>query len=70
MTSSSSQQRLLILRELKPNFLKISCDKKGTHSMQCLIDMLSLPEEEYEIEDGLKNFVMAMSFDPNANHVI
>jgi hypothetical protein len=38
--------------------------------MQCLIDMISMPEEEFEIEDGLKNNVMAMCFDANANHVI
>jgi len=32
--------------------------------------MISMPEEEYEIEDGLTHNVMAMCFDANANHVI
>eukprot|EP00347_Sterkiella_histriomuscorum_P003327 403364711 len=70
MTSASSQQRLVILTELRPNLYKISCDKKGTHSMQCMIDMINMPEEQHEIQEGVVNHILDMAYDINANHVL
>lgn len=70
MTSSSSQQRLQILKQLRPNLLQIASDKKGTHSMQCMIDMINMPEEEDEIQQGVSQFITQMAFDQNANHVL
>mgnify|MGYP001562884093 CR=1 FL=1 len=46
LQSSSSAQRLKILKALKPDIMKISCDRKGTHSMQCLIEMINMGDEE------------------------
>lgn len=51
--SLSSTQRLKVLKFLGPQISKISCDKRGTHSMQCLIEMINLPEEEDAIKDGI-----------------
>lgn len=55
---------------LKPNFMKIAGDKKGTHSMQCLIDMINLPEEEDELEECIKDHVIDLAFDGNGCHVL
>lgn len=38
--------------------------------MQCMIDMINLPEEQNEIEKGIKEYVLDMAFDANANHVL
>ena len=35
-----------LLRRIMPNVIKISCDKRGTHSMQSLIEMINMEEEE------------------------
>jgi hypothetical protein len=70
LQSSSSAQRHNILNVLRPNFLKISCDKKGTHSMQCLIEMINMPEEENELKEGIKTHIVALAFDPNGTHVL
>jgi hypothetical protein len=32
--------------------------------------MINMSEEEYEIELGIKDHIVNMAFDPNANHVL
>ncbi len=59
-----------MLKVLKPNFMKIAADKKGTHSMQTLIDMINLVEEENELEECIKDHVIDLVFDSNGNHVL
>ncbi len=46
LQSASQEQRLKILSVLHDNIVMISCSKKGTHSLQCLIEMINMPEEE------------------------
>lgn len=50
--------------------MKISCDRKGTHSMQCLIEMINMPEEEEELKEAIRNHVIPLAFDPNGTHVL
>jgi hypothetical protein len=50
--------------------MKISCDRKGTHSMQCLIEMINMPEEEDELKSGIREHVIDLAFDPNGTHVL
>ena len=50
--------------------MKISCDRKGTHSMQCLIEMVNMPDEEEALKNGIKNNVVDLAFDPNGTHVL
>jgi hypothetical protein len=59
-----------MLSALKPKILEIAKDKKGTHAMQCLIDMINLAEEENELQDGIKDHVLELAFDANGNHVL
>lgn len=70
MQSSSSVQRLKILNALRPHILQISCDKKGTHSMQCLIEMINMPEEEEELKQGIQGYVIDLAYDVNGTHVL
>ena len=70
LQSSSSQQRLQILKALKPNIVKISCDKKGTHSMQCLIEMINMGSESEELQEGIQGHVIELAFDPHGTHVL
>ncbi|CDW87894.1 rna-binding [Stylonychia lemnae] len=70
MQSSSSAQRLRILNVLRPHILEISCDKKGTHSMQCLIEMINMPDEEEELKQGIKTHIVELAFDTNGTHVL
>lgn len=48
----------------------ISCDRKGTHSMQCLIEMINMVEEENELKEAIRNHVIPLAFDPNGTHVL
>ena len=50
--------------------MKISCDKKGTHSMQCLIEMVNMPDEEAALRDAITGKVVDLCFDPNGTHVL
>lgn len=50
--------------------MKISCDRKGTHSMQCLIEMINMPEEEDELKAGIEDKVIPLAFDANGTHVL
>lgn len=59
-----------MLNALRPHILKISCDKKGTHSMQCLIEMVNMPDEEFELKEGIRNHIIDLAFDPNGTHVL
>ena len=70
LQSSSSAQRQKILNVLQPHILKISCDKKGTHSMQCLIEMINMPEEEIALRNGIRTHIVDLAFDPNGTHVL
>jgi len=59
-----------MLNVLKPHILEISCDKKGTHSMQCLIEMINMPDEEEELKQGIKDQIIDLAFDANGTHVL
>lgn len=42
---------LSVLTNIKPNFIQICTDKKGTHAVQRLIDMIASPEEEKALSE-------------------
>lgn len=48
----------------------ISCDRKGTHSMQCLIEMINMTEEEVALKEAIQSHVIPLSFDLNGTHVL
>lgn len=50
--------------------MKISRDRKGTHSMQCLIEMVNMPDEEAELRQSITAHILPLAFDPNGTHVL
>ncbi len=38
--------------------------------MQCLIEMINMPEEEDELKEGIKDHIVDLAFDANGTHVL
>lgn len=38
--------------------------------MQCLIEMINMPEEEQELKLGIENHIIDLAFDSNGTHVL
>lgn len=38
--------------------------------MQCLIEMINMPEEEEELKNGIQDHVIDLAFDANGTHVL
>lgn len=38
--------------------------------MQCLIEMVNMPEEEEELKMGITNHIIDLAFDANGTHVL
>ena len=38
--------------------------------MQCLIEMINMPEEEEELKKGIETHVIDLAFDQNGTHVL
>jgi len=63
-------QRLSILQNIKTNFIQISTDKKGTHTVQRLIDMVSTIEEEKALHECIQDQVVKLCMDQQGTHVM
>lgn len=70
LQSSSSKQRLYLLKKISPYIVAISCDKRGTHSMQSLIQLINMEEEEKTLEKAINDYIIQLSFDANGTHVL
>lgn len=46
LINCSSDQRMQILERISEDFVKICCNKKGTHTVQKFIDLANLEVEE------------------------
>ena len=70
LSSCSGDQRLGILKSIQVKFIEICCNKKGTHTIQKMIDLVNLPEEEDFIRNALIGNVVRLSKDSQGTHVI
>jgi hypothetical protein len=66
----SPQQRLQILNAIIKDFIMISCHNSGTHSIQCLMEIINTKEEEEIIKFSIQNDILKLSYDNNGTHVI
>lgn len=57
----SADQRIFILEKIEANFIEISCNKKGTHTIQKFIDLVNLVKEEEYFQRVLKGQVARLS---------
>ena len=46
---------------ITPRFIEICCNKKGTHTIQTMFDLVNLPEEEDCIRNALSGNVITLS---------
>jgi hypothetical protein len=63
LSSCSGEQRVQILKLIENDFLFICTDKRGTHTIQTIIDTLSIPEEEKILKNCLFGKVFELSAD-------
>lgn len=70
LQSCSAAQRLVLLMNMQHSLIRISCNPRGTHALQNLIALASLPEEENIYQQSFKGSILRLSKDPNSSHVI
>lgn len=63
-------QRLFLLSGMRQLIAMISKDAHGTHSLQALVTVMSLPEEEAVLEQELGPHIVELSRHPSATHVV
>lgn len=68
--SCSAEQRFKLLEKIAPNMIKIASDKKGTHSLQAIVSLISRECEDKLIKDTLDGHVLKLSFDNQGTHLI
>jgi hypothetical protein len=66
----NSDQRLIILNTIKDHFIEISFNKWGSYSLQSLIKIISLPEEQEIIKKCIEGRVYELAMDKQANFVL
>lgn len=68
--SANASQRLYLLKSMRNSLLKIAKDVRGTHSLQTVIGMASLEEEETIYKQEFSGKVVQLSTHAYASHVI
>lgn len=66
----SSDQRLVLVKNAAPDFIRIALDPHGTRALQKLVECISTQEETQLIIDNLSPHVVSLSRDLNGNHVV
>ncbi len=66
----NTEQRLFILNSIKDNFIEIALNKWGSFSLQSLIKIVSLPEEQEIIKKCIEGKVYELAMDKQANFVL
>mmetsp|Transcript_3389 Transcript_3389/g.7001 ORF Transcript_3389/g.7001 Transcript_3389/m.7001 type:complete len:385 (+) Transcript_3389:3933-5087(+) len=66
----SASQRVSILKCLRPSLLKIAKHPVGTHSLQSLVELATLPQEGAIYEAVFKPHVVSLAKHTHASHVL
>eukprot|EP00923_Selenidium_pygospionis_P003503 GHVN01005527.1.p1 GENE.GHVN01005527.1~~GHVN01005527.1.p1 ORF type:complete len:1350 (+),score=284.56 GHVN01005527.1:159-4208(+) len=66
----SAPQRRKLTERIAPSAVEISCDRRGTHSLQTLIQQLTTREEEAMLVDQIKDKVLDLAMDTHGTHVV
>lgn len=66
----STDQRLVMVKNAAPDFIKIALDPHGTRALQKLVECISSAEETQLIVDNLSPHIVTLSRDLNGNHVV
>ncbi|OBA22719.1 ARM repeat-containing protein [Metschnikowia bicuspidata var. bicuspidata NRRL YB-4993] len=68
--SVSADQRLILVKNAAPDFIRIALDPHGTRALQKLVECISTPEESRIVIESLCPHVVSLSRDLNGNHVV
>lgn len=68
--SVSADQRLILVKNAAPEFIRIALDPHGTRALQKLVECISTPEESSLIIESLSAHIVSLSRDLNGNHVV
>ena len=68
--SCSSKQRLVLLEGMKNHLVKIAQDPRGTHSLQTIITLANLPQEEEVYRQAFAGQICSLATHNNASHVV
>ncbi len=63
-------QRIIILKALKNNFLKVSANRWGSSSIQTLLKLISLPEEKKILESYRDENLLLLATEKHGNYVL
>jgi len=66
----SQRDRIVILKSVQKDFSKIAMNSSGTHSIQCLIESISTPEEEDLLNHCVEKDLLKLSYDSYSTHTI
>lgn len=66
----SVDQRLILVKNAAPEFIRIALDPHGTRALQTLIDCISTHEEAKILIASLAQHIVSLSRDLNGNHVV
>lgn len=66
----SPDQRLILVKNAAPEFIRIALDPHGTRALQKLVECISTPEESRLIIESLSPHIVSLSRDLNGNHVV
>ncbi len=70
MQTCTADQRLFILRIIQDEFINICCNKRGTHTIQSMFDLITQVEEEDLIIKALKGNIVHLAKDSQGTHVV
>lgn len=66
----SPDQRLILVKNAAPEFVRIALDPHGTRALQKLVECISSPEEIQHVIESLEPHIVTLSRDLNGNHVV
>jgi len=70
LQSASCVQRIMLLNEMRGALLWLSKDVHGTHSLQTVITMISLEDEDDLFKQELEDHITELSMDASGTHVV
>jgi hypothetical protein len=66
----STDQRIILVKNASPDFIRIALDPHGTRALQKLVECISTEDESKLIIDSLSPHIVSLSRDLNGNHVV
>ena len=68
--NASSEQRFKILQYFAKDFVQVSCDDVGTHSMQRFVEIINREEEIEIIFKAIQGDIVNLAFHEQGNYVL